>query len=113
MGDEMILTAFYHKYMPTFANGAKTGAVMRSFQEKAKQKSHTGEDWRDLMFSSMKTQYGEDPRAFYSHQVGTVPPSQAETGKAAAVAKKPPLSKHLHSSVPADAAELDVATTEK
>eukprot|EP01048_Picozoa_sp_COSAG05_P018512 COSAG05_NODE_2721_length_2727_cov_76.050228_1_plen_275_part_00 len=57
--DEQVLLQFYSDFEPEFANLLKVQKIMKTFQRKA---AKTGADWREWMYSDLKSKRGVDPR---------------------------------------------------
>jgi hypothetical protein len=58
------LIEFYREHEPDFANQQKANRILRAYRKKAS-KTNQAAQWRELMYRSIATQRGEDPRDYW------------------------------------------------
>lgn len=64
LDDVAVLIEFYQEHEPNFANQQKVNRILRAYRKKASKANQTAQ-WRELMYSSIATQRGEDPRDYW------------------------------------------------
>ena len=64
LDDVAILIEFYREREPNFANQQKVNRILRAYRKKASKANQTAQ-WRELMYSSIAAQRGEDPRDYW------------------------------------------------